>query len=427
MAKKEKIKKATKSIFNRFFGFENGVDITNDVMVLHRRNVVIKNITLVSNLFYSVVLFLFALSSKTQADWLFPSLFFPFTFFLNEVIKKVIYSDRHDKTKQEIGMYGLAIYAFVSVILFYARFYQHYETAIYILIYYAIVIISLYQSKTLILWSAAGMLASITVIHFTWTYNIAEEYSGMSVGEFLRNFVHDQRFNDLLLRTVLFVMFVIVVYAIVSIGHYMQEQRRIELIKRREIQNDFTEIVSDLFKVILASKSPFLDTQHVLLVTEISLYLAKMYGLNETELQSLKDYSMAHLKFNEIEDLVFPKDDKEVDFDALKGKTKLGTTIAKRLQLAQKVEDIARAHIEGSVNDQFVLQMQQIQPEKEAQIILLCDLYVTMRSSKTYKRAYPNDTVIKLFSSQFKAYFDYQLLDRFLRFKKEIQIMYDEF
>lgn len=354
-------------------------------------------------------------------------MFFPFTFFLNEVIKKVIYSDRHDKTKQEIGMYGLAIYAFVSVILFYARFYQHYETAIYILIYYAIVIISLYQSKTLILWSAAGMLASITVIHFTWTYNIAEEYSGMSVGEFLRNFVHDQRFNDLLLRTVLFVMFVIVVYAIVSIGHYMQEQRRIELIKRREIQNDFTEIVSDLFKVILASKSPFLDTQHVLLVTEISLYLAKMYGLNETELQSLKDYSMAHLKFNEIEDLVFPKDDKEVDFDALKGKTKLGTTIAKRLQLAQKVEDIARAHIEGSVNDQFVLQMQQIQPEKEAQIILLCDLYVTMRSSKTYKRAYPNDTVIKLFSSQFKAYFDYQLLDRFLRFKKEIQIMYDEF
>ncbi len=61
MAKKEKIKKATKSIFNRFFGFENGVDITNDVMVLHRRNVVIKNITLVSNLFYSVVMFSFAL------------------------------------------------------------------------------------------------------------------------------------------------------------------------------------------------------------------------------------------------------------------------------------------------------------------------------------------------------------------------------
>ena len=429
MARKGKIKKATKGLFNRFFGFENGIDITNEVAVLHRRNVVIKNITFISNLFYSTILVIFALTSNKQADWLFPAIFFPFTFFLNEVIKRLIYNDRHDKTKQEIGMYLLAVYAFISVILLYARFFhdQAFETAIYILIYYAIVVISLYQSKSLIMWSSGGMLAAITIIHFTWTYNIVEEYRGLEIFEFLKKFIQDQRFYDLLLRTVLFVIFVIVIFAIVSIGHYMQEQRRSELIKRREIQADFTNIVSDLFQVVLSSKNPFLDQQHALLVQKMSLHLANLYGVLEEEQTKIEEYSTIHLRTDEIEDLVNPKDEKEVDFSVLQEKTNLGTQIAKRLQLAQKTEDIARAHIEGAASDAFVFQMQQILPELNSQIILLVDLYVTMRSSKTYKRAYPDHVVIELFTTQFNAYFEYQLLDRFLRFKTEFQTMYDDF
>ena len=206
MAKKDKFKKATKGLFNRFFGFETGVDITDEVAVLHRRNIVIKNITFVSNIFYSIILFIVAYYSGEASDWLFTALFFPFTFFLNTVIKRLISSDTHDKTKQEVAMYLLAAYMFISAILFYARFYQtdSLETAAYVMIYYSIVVISLYQSKKLILWSAFGMLPVMTIIHFTWTYRINTDYQGLEISEFFRRFIHDAAFSDILLRTLIF-------------------------------------------------------------------------------------------------------------------------------------------------------------------------------------------------------------------------------
>ena len=118
-------------------------------------------------MFYSLILFIIAATTQKPSDWLFTALFFPFTFFLNAVIKRLLYGDTHDKTKQEVGMYLLAIYMFISSLLFYARFYENsvLETAAYILIYYAVVVISLYTSRKLTLWSTFGMLVSMTIIH----------------------------------------------------------------------------------------------------------------------------------------------------------------------------------------------------------------------------------------------------------------------
>ena len=221
----KKLKRATKGLFNRFFGFENEIDITNEVAVLHRRNVVIKNIIFISNLFYSLLLSIFAYVSETTANWIYPAIFFPFTFFINAIINSLIKIDRHDKTRQQIAMYVMALYVFISVVLVYMRFYHepYFETTSYILIYYAIVVISLYQSKSLMLWSSGGMIAAITIIHFTVTYNVSNIAEGKSVIEFLRVFLKDPAFYDLLMRTVIFVIFSVVILR-VSMGHYMQEQ-----------------------------------------------------------------------------------------------------------------------------------------------------------------------------------------------------------
>lgn len=312
---------------------------------------------------------------------------------------------------------------------YYARFYQaqSLETAAYVMIYYAIVVISLYQSRKLILWSAFGMLPVMTIIHFTWTYRINTEYQGLTIQEFFAQFIHDQAFSDILLRTLIFIIFILVVYAIVSIGQYMQYERRNELIRRREVQEDFTTIVSDLFKVVLSSKSTFLDTQHVNLVSKMSSKLGSIYGLDEEKMNKIKTYSNIHLRYSEIEDLVNPPAEANTDYDDLKAKTMLGNQIAKRLQLAQKAEDIARAHIEGAANHVFVIEMQKIQPEITSQIILLCDLYITMRSTKSYKRPYPHKTVIELFQTQFNSYFEFQILERFLSYKSEFESMYNDF
>ncbi len=425
----KKLKRATKGLFNRFFGFENEIDITNEVAVLHRRNVVIKNIIFISNIFYSLLLSIFAYVSETAANWIYPAIFFPFTFFINAIINSLIKIDRHDKTRQQIAMYVMALYVFISVVLVYMRFYHepYFETTSYILIYYAIVVISLYQSKSLMLWSSGGMIAAITIIHFTVTYNVSNIAEGKSVIEFLRVFLKDPAFYDLLMRTVIFVIFSVVIFTIVSMGHYMQEQRRNELVKRREIQEDFTNIVSDLFKVVLSAKSPFINRQHIDLVQKSSIHLAALFGTTEEETRQIREYSAIHLRINEISDLIVPEEADEVDYDKLKQKTELGTLIAKRLQLAQKTDDIARAHIEGAYNDKFTLEMMQIQPEITAQIILLCDLYITMRGQQSYKRPYPHDIVVKTFEKQFHVYFEYNLLDRFLRFASEFEKIYNEF
>lgn len=258
------------------------------------------------------------------------------------------------------------------------------------------------------------MFSVMTIIHFTLTY------------QFNSPEMNNGGLQDIILRSVVFILFVVVLYAIVSIGHYMQEQRKNELIKRKEIQDDYKTIVSDLLGVVMSSKNTYLDYQHNTLVKDMSCHLATLYGLSSDEIDKLRDYILIHTKIDEIEPLIKTDESSELPFDELKGKTKLATEIAKRLQLAQKAENIARAHIDGSANHNFIIEMQSIQPEISSQMILLTDLYVTMRSPKPYKRAYPNQLVIKLFKEEFTHYFDYKLIDRFLRFQEEFSKIFEE-
>ena len=79
---KDKIKGKIKntSFFKDKFGFESGIDITNDNQVLYRKNFVIKNIIFVSNLIFT---FLFTLISfGDSSNWLLTLLLFPVTFFV---------------------------------------------------------------------------------------------------------------------------------------------------------------------------------------------------------------------------------------------------------------------------------------------------------------------------------------------------------
>jgi hypothetical protein len=259
------IKVLGRNIFAKFFGFEQGVDITNDVAVLYRRNVVIKNIVFVSNIMYSIILFILSLSTEGEvSDWVVAFIAFPLTYVINKFLKKLINMDPNDKTKQSVAMYVSAFYIFFSSILIYARLYQkeYFETGAYILMYYAVVVISLYQEKKLMSSSFQGLLALLTVIHFIWTYNVQQLVGGETIIEFLPRFVRLPEFSDILLRTLLFILFYFVVYAIVSMGQYMQEERKLELIKRRQVQRDFSHIVGDLFSVVFSSSYTLMDKRH---------------------------------------------------------------------------------------------------------------------------------------------------------------------
>lgn len=428
---KMNVKALGKGFFAKYFGFEQGVDITDDVAVLFRRNVVIKNIVFVSNIMYSIILFVLSLSTQDQVtDWIVTFIAFPLTYVINKFLKKLINMDPHDKTKQAVAMYVSAFYIFFSSILIYARLYQkeYFETAAYILMYYAIVVISLYQERKLLSSSFQGLLALLTVIHFIWTYNIQQLVNGETIIEFLPRFVTLPEFGDILLRTLLFILFYFVVYAIVSMGQYMQEERKKELIKRRQVQGDFSHIVGDLFSVVFSSSYSLMDKRHASQVQMMSEKLADYYGLSFEKIKDLNQYALIHLQYNEIKNMLNDMNAfSEQSYDVLKEKTELGSKIAKRMQLAQKCEDIARAHIEDTANEKFLKEMLLIQPEIESQIILLSDLYITMRGPKSYKRPMAHSIVFKAFQTDLGTYFDHDLKERFLKFHDEFAEMYNNF
>jgi len=426
------VKALGKGIFAKYFGFEQGVDITDDVAVLFRRNVVIKHIVFVSNLMYSIILFILSLSTKDEvSNWIVTFIAFPLTYVINKFLTKLINMDPHDKTKQSVAMYVSAFYIFFSSILIYARLYQidYFETAAYILMYYAIVVISLYQERKLLSSSFQGLLALLTVIHFIWTFTIHRlVQEGETIMEFLPRFVTLPEFGDILLRTLLFILFYFVVYAIVSMGQYMQEERKKELIKRRQVQGDFSHIVGDLFSVVFSSSYTLMDKRHASQVQMMSEKLADYYGMSYEKIKDLNAYALIHLQYQEIKHMLNDMNTfDEKSYDVLKEKTELGSKIAKRMQLAQKCEDIARAHIEDSANEKFLKEMLLIQPEIESQIILLADLYITMRGPKPYKRPMAHSIVLKSFQNELGQYFDHDLKERFLKFHDEFAEMYNNF
>lgn len=418
-------------IFSKFFGFEQGVDITDDVALLVRRNIVIKNIIFLSNFMYTLILLSLSLfSQSTVASWVVTVLAFPFTFIINQILKKLIHIDKEDKTKQLVAMYVAGFYMFFSSILIYARLYEipYYETGAYILIYYALVVISLYQDRKLLSSSFTTLIILLTAIHLLWTYNLSGQAEGYSVSEFIPIFIQSESFLDIVFRTMLFVLFYFVVYAIVSMGQYMQQERKYELMRRRQVQGDFSHIVTDLFSVVFSKSDHLLDSRHAHHVKALSLKLANDIGLTEQVRVELGQYVMIHLQYQEIKDIVGSSQQiSENGYQKLKEKTELGSMIAKRLQLAQKCEDIIRAHTEGANSEVFVESMILIQPETLSQVILLCDMYVTLREVKSYNRPKNHASVMQMIEKEFHVYFEPRIIERFMKFEDEYNTIFLNF
>ena len=85
---KEKItnKFRTNTFFQDKFGFENGIDITDDNEVLFRKNVVIKNLVFVSNLIYTLIFTIISIGDPSnRSNWLLTILLFPVTFLINHL------------------------------------------------------------------------------------------------------------------------------------------------------------------------------------------------------------------------------------------------------------------------------------------------------------------------------------------------------
>ncbi len=409
------------------FGFESGIDITNDTQVLYRKNIVIKNIIFVSNLIFTLIFALLSIGEHYNVVIMIS--LFPITFLFSFALKRTIQKNPDDYMTQLIASYVCCFYMLLLCIIIYIKLkfgsVVFLQECGYILLYYSLAVCSFYQNKKLFKFVCEWVLAIVTALHFLVTYNNAPWTQATDFISFVTSFFVSNEFKDILVRTILMITFMLVLYCIVSMSGYMQEERKKELVKRREVQENFTNVVTKIFEATLdTSLRSDADKADIKMVSLMAYELASSMNLNEEECNEIKTYSTIHI-------------DREVDFKAtganedekfefLREQTDLGSLIVSRLQLERKCERIVRATIEKSAPDEFITEMKNIQNDLHSQIILICEIYVTLRGSKSYKRPYTHKKTMELFNTHFRIYFDPIVYERLERFQDKFENIYDE-
>ena len=426
MSLKSKLKNI--KLFDNMFGFESGVDITNDNQVLYRKNVVIKNIIFVSNLIYTLIFTILSLGERS--NWLLTILMFPVTFLVNHALKTTINKDPDDYMSQTIAMYLASFYIFLSSIIMYFKLKNgslvFLQECGYILLYYSLAVVAFYQNKKMLKVVCEWVMVLVTILHFTITYNVLFSEEALDIDLFVHSFLMSDAFKDILIRTILLAVFMLVLYSSVHMSGYMQEERKKELMKRREIQEDFTNVVTKIFDVTLDTQSKSTEDIHdILVLSNMAYKLANLLGLSENVALEIRDFAKIQID-KKIQFNTKDYSDEDEKFEYLRQQTSLGSVLISRLQLERKCEEIIRATFEGANNEDFINRMKNIQNEKSSQIILICDLYVTMRSIKSYKKAYNHKLTFQYMNEQFKCYFDSTVFERFTRFGDEFEKIYDE-
>ncbi len=450
------------------FNFEAGVDILDDTSVLYRRNLVNKNILIVTNL----VFILFALIGNQNPYYAVIAVFAIIMLAINTTLKRIIHEEPRTLLKQQMAMYIGSIYILfgsfgvymklkLSAIQFmvsdvlpergteltfgliesienefisrslYAMTDASIAQAGYILIYFALVVIALYQNATLLRILFKWVLVMMTGLHLFILYPLYKISGATAIYEFL--FVTNYNvLIDIVLRTILLIVFYIALYSSVSIGEMMNDRRKEELIKRRSMEKDFKAVVGDVFDVIgvFNSNTIYQNEEDAHRVAELASRLASVLGLSSNVCTEIYEYSVIHIA--KVTDLsILEYETKEVlnerDYQIIREKTILGSIIIKRLQLNQKSEDIIRAHFEKTVDSEFTEKMKRVQRSQEGEVILLAEMYDILRQSRNYKSPLKHKRVMDLLQLEFKEYFEPYILDRFMKYQLEFEAFYDKY
>ncbi len=421
------------------FNFEAGVDILDEVSVLYRRNRVIKNILIVTNMVFLV----FTVIGNRNPNYIVIFGFGVIMFATNTTLKRIIRERPRTLLKQQMAMYIASVYILLASFGVYIKlrlgvddygdvFGFSITQAGYVLIYFALVVIALYQNATLLRILFKWVLVLMTVIHVTIMHPLYEHASSIqSLYDYL--FIEEIQVTiDILLRTLILIIFNIALYSSVAIGQMMNNKRKEELVKRRDMESDFKAVVGDVFDVISVfnANTRSEERQAAYRVAEIASRLGNILGLSPNVCSEIYDYSKIHV--DRTKDLsIVEYDNKEVlnekDYQVIREKTILGSVIIKRLQLKQKSEDIIRAHFEKNVDKSFKERMKKIQRSQEGQIILLSEIYEILRQTRNYKTALTHKRAMELLELEFKDYFESYILDRFLKYSTEFEDYYQRF
>ncbi|QLY40043.1 hypothetical protein HF295_03880 [Hujiaoplasma nucleasis] len=432
-----------KDYFIRKFSFEAGVDILDDTSVLFRKNIVIQNIITITNI-------VFLLFTLIGSDGLNQRINIIVTFVIGLImviagqsIGSIIKEKPTTLHKQQMGQYLSGIYVLMMAIAVYIKLrltlgdsleggFFSITQAGYSLIYFSLVVIALYQDPKLLNVIFKITIVAMTIIHVVVMYPVYR-YANDFVQ--LWDYIKGPILTDLILRTLILAIFMIGLYSTVKISEDINIKRKQELVKRRKMEKDFKDVVSDVFDVISVYKQRGEDiaerqyAESAKRVAKIAGELGGFLGYSSKLCQEIFEFSTIHIDKRDILN-VDEYDSKEqlneADYKSIRQKTIVGSIIIKRLQLDKKAEDIVRAHFEKTVSRDFIKEMNGIQNNRESQVILLSHIYDILRQERNYKKKLNHQRTIDLIKYEFNEYFDPQIIDRFIKYEAEFESTYHD-
>ncbi|MDD4183925.1 MAG: hypothetical protein PHI01_00720 [Candidatus Izemoplasmatales bacterium] len=430
-----------KNFFIRKFSFEAGVDILDETSVLFRKNLVIRNILWITNLVFLIFILMATEGTNLKVNLIVAFGFGIVMFFTNQTIRKIILQEPKTLQKQQIGEYISGFYILLMAISVYIKLrvtlgqdpaigYFSITQAGYALIYFALVVLALYQDPKLLSLIFKVALILMTIIHVTILYDV---YSYASSFSEMWNYLKGPVITDIILRTIVLLVFVLALYSTAKISEDMNSKRKAELVKRRTMEKDFKEVVSDVFDVIGVYKLRSDEHQEKLQekstrrIADMAAKLGNYLGYSPKLCKEIFDFSTIHIDKRDLLSLS-DYDNKEVldesDFRKIREKTIIGSVIIKRLQLEKKGEDIVRSHFEKTADQDFIKEMNQVQNNRESQVILLCQMYDILRQPRNYKRELRHSRAMDLLQLEFHPYFDPQIIDRFVKYSDDFEAIY---
>ena len=436
---KEKIanKLKTNTFFQDKFGFENGIDITDDNEVLYRKNIVIKNIILVANVIYTIIFTIISIGDPTnRSNWLLTILLFPVTFLINHLLGKMIKRGAKDNLSQRLSMYLASFYMFLSSILIYIKLkYGEVGTDAggnylaecgYILIYISLLMTAFYQDKKMLKYVFIWAFVGVTILHFVVTYSIVASAQAQSIFEFLGNFFAGTQFRDILIRSILLGLYMLVLYIYVSMTNYLQEERKKEQAKRRDVQLEYTNSITNVFSFGLPNvKYSQEEIDEAEILSRMTRKLATILNMNEEEVEDVASFARLYVDAsvdNNIQDI----DNEDEQYYKIRNQSEMGITVMKRLDLKRRADEILRYVLAGYNDSEFIRRHREMLKDKKSQIVLICDIYISMRSNRIYKKASNHTTATQYMSNYFLDYFDGDIFSNFMRFSSDFDAIYSE-
>ncbi len=443
-ARKSRLWTKITDFFIKRFSFEAGIDILDETSVLYRKNRVIRNIIFITNIVFLLFTLIGSSGLNRSVNLIVTFVIFLVMFFTDRAVKKITMEKPMTLQKQQMAEYISGIYILMMAVTVYIKLrltlgdsleggFFSITQAGYSLIYFALVVIALYQDPKLLNVVFKVTIIVMTIIHVIVLYPLyAYADNFQNLWDFLIN-NNGAVLIDIFLRTLVLAIFMIGLYSTVKISEDINIKRKSELLKRQAMEKDFKSVVSDVFDVISVYKQrgeEHVEQNYVFAskrVAEMAAKLGNFLGYSSKLCQEIFDYSLIHVNKQGIlntEEFESKDHLNEVDYHKIREKTIIGSVIIKRLQLDKKAEDIVRAHFEKTVNADFIKEMNGIQNNRESQVILLSNIYEILRQPRNYKRELKHQRAIDLIRLEFYPYFDPQIVDRFVKYADDFESIY---